>query len=76
MGTTVLESSKKKKNQREQTGQKKERMRVLELSWDLNGGEKEKEGGGDRDRNVCGGDRVEKKNPIWEMLLQYFYNKF
>ena len=51
-------------------------MRVLELSWDLNEGEKEKEGGGDRDRNVCGGDRVEKKNPIWEMLLQYFYNKF
>ena len=36
-------------------------MRLLELSWDLNEGEKEKEGGGDRDRNVYGGDSIEKK---------------
>ena len=66
MGTTVLESSKKRKRkererERQRTGGKKERMRVLELSWDLNEGEKEIEEGGDRDRNVYGGDSVEKK---------------
>ena len=49
---------------------KRERMRVLELSWDLNEGEKGKKGGGDRDRNVYGGDSVEKeqkkkKNPTY-----------
>ena len=39
-------------------------MIVLERSWGLNEGEKEKEGGGDRDGTMCveeEGDSVEKK---------------
>ena len=63
MGTTVLESS-KKKNRESELEKKKERMIVLERSWGLNEGEKEKEGGGDRDGTMCveeEGDSVEKK---------------
>ena len=57
---------KKKGKQRERAGEKKKekekkRLRVLERSWDLNEGEKEIEEGGDRDRNVYGGDSVGKK---------------
>ena len=63
LGTTVLESS-KKKNRESELEKKKERMIVLERSWGLNEGEKEKEGGGDRDGTMCveeEGDSVEKK---------------
>ena len=48
---------------------KKERMIVLERSWGLNEGEKEKEGGGDRDGTMCveeEGDSVGKKKTCME----------
>ena len=43
-------------------------MIVLERSWGLNEGEKEKEGGGDRDGTMCveeEGDSVEKKKNMY-----------
>ena len=45
---------------------------MLELSWDLNEGEKEREEGGDRDRNVYGGDSVGKK---WKKKPTYGWNE-
>ena len=63
---TVLNQVKQKKNKKTKRANWREKREnesagSLERSWDLNEGEKEKEGGGDRDRNVCGGDSVGKK---------------
>ena len=68
-----MESS-KKKNRESELEKKKERMIVLERSWGLNEGEKEKEGGGDRDGTMCveeEGDSVEKKKTCMEKKKKY-----